>query len=66
MEIKRVPIESIRPYERNAKKHPRKQIEQIKRSIEEFGKNDPIAVDANGVIIEGLGRYMALEELGFT
>ena len=66
MEIKRVPIESIKPYERNAKKHPRKQIEQIKRSIEEFGNNDPIAVDANGVIIEGHGRYMALEELGYT
>lgn len=66
MEIKRVPIDSIKPYERNAKKHPRKQIEQIKRSIEEFGNNDPIAVDANGVIIEGHGRYMALEELGYT
>ena len=32
----------------------------------EFGNNDPIAIDANGVIIEGHGRLMALQELGYT
>ena len=41
------------------------QWEQIKRSIQEFGNNDPIAIDENGVIIEGHGRYEALKQLGF-
>ena len=27
------PIGSLKPYARNAKKHPKKQIEQIKKSI---------------------------------
>lgn len=66
LQIELVPITAIRPYENNAKIHTPEQIEQIKKSIQEFGNNDPIAVDANGVIIEGHGRLMALQELGYT
>lgn len=66
MEIIKINIEGILPYENNVKLHPKKQIEQIKKSILEFGNNDPIAVDENNVIIEGHGRYEALKELGYT
>ena len=66
LQIELVPITAIKPYENNAKIHTREQIEQIKQSIFEFGNNDPIAIDANGVIIEGHGRLMALQELGYT
>lgn len=65
MEIIKVKIEDIKPYENNAKEHPQWQIDQIKKSIEEFGNNDPIAIDENNVIIEGHGRYYALKELGY-
>lgn len=65
MEIKKIKIEEIIPYENNVKEHPREQIEQIKRSIQEFGNNDPIAVDENNIIIEGHGRLIALQELGY-
>lgn len=64
MDLIKKKLNEITPYEFNAKEHPREQIEQIKKSIEEFGNNDPIAVDENGVIIEGHGRLMALKELG--
>lgn len=63
MKIERISIDKIKPYENNAKLHPPEQIEQIKKSILEFGNNDPIAVDERGVIIEGYGRYQALKEL---
>ena len=66
MKIEHMRLADIRPYEYNAKKHPQSQIDQIAASIQEFGNNDPIAVDENGVIIEGHGRYMALQQLGFT
>ena len=49
----------ITPYPKNAKKHPKKQLEQIANSIKEFGFNQPIVVDKNGVIIVGHGRYEA-------
>lgn len=66
MEIIKIALSEIKPYENNVKQHPRKQIDQIKASIKEFGNNDPIAVDENNVIIEGHGRWMALRELGYT
>jgi len=55
----------ITPYEKNAKKHPKKQIEQIKASLTEFGVQQPIVVDKEGVIIVGHGRYQAIQELGW-
>ena len=66
MKIERMKLSAIQPYEHNAKKHPQSQIDQIAASIQEFGNNDPIAVDENGVIIEGHGRFMALQQLGYT
>lgn len=65
MIIKVFSIDKIVPYSKNAKEHPKEQIEQIKRSIEEFGFNDPIAIDENNVIIEGHGRLLAIKELGY-
>lgn len=53
----------IKPYSKNAKKHPKKQIEQVAKSIKEFGMNQPIVVDKQGVIIVGHGRYEALKHL---
>ncbi len=65
MEITKVRIEDIKPYENNAKLHPQDQIDQIKKSILEFGNNDPIAIDENNIIIEGHGRYEALKQLKY-
>lgn len=64
LRIEMWPLNRIHPFEKNAKEHPEEQVEQIARSIEQFGNNDPIAVDENGVIIEGHGRFMALKRLG--
>ena len=65
MEIKKIKLNDIIPYENNVKEHPQEQIEQLKNSILEFGNNDPIAIDEFNIIIEGHGRYMALQELGY-
>lgn len=65
LKIEKVKIDEIKTYENNAKLHPSEQIEQIKKSIELFGFNDPIAIDENNVIIEGHGRYIACKELDF-
>jgi len=57
-------INLIKPYDKNAKKHPKKQIEQVAASIKEFGFNQPIVVDKEGVIIVGHGRWEAAKLLG--
>lgn len=66
MQIEVVPITSLKPYENNAKLHPPAQVAQIAASIQEFGNNDPIAVDENNMVIEGHGRLLALQSLGRT
>lgn len=37
LKIEYLPIDSLKPYERNAKEHPAEQVEQIKRSIADRG-----------------------------
>ena len=63
LKIEYIPIGDIKPYENNAKLHPKEQIQQIKNSILEFGFNDPIAVWHDNEIIEGHGRHIAAQEL---
>lgn len=66
MEIVKIKLKELKPYKYNAKEHPQEQIEQIKNSILEFGNNDPIAVwGDNNIIVEGHGRYIALQQLGY-
>lgn len=65
MEITKIKINEITPYENNVKLHPKEQIEQIISSIKQMGFNDPIAIDENNVIIEGHGRYEALKQMGY-
>lgn len=65
LKIEYVPIDSITPYENNAKLHPADQIEQIKRSIQDNGMNDPIGI-WHDTVVEGHGRLIACKELGMT
>jgi ParB-like chromosome segregation protein Spo0J len=59
-------IDSIVPYEQNAKIHDKGQVEKIAKSISEFGWDQPIVVDKHGVVIKGHGRRLAAIRLGLT
>lgn len=66
MEIVKIKIDDLTPYEKNAKLHPKEQIEQIKLSIQKYQMCDPIGVwGEKNIICEGHGRWMALKELGY-
>lgn len=64
--IPNFPIGDIVPFEGNAKQHPQWQIDQIVSSIQRNNFNDPIAIDENGVVIEGHGRLLAARQMGLT
>lgn len=64
LKIEYVKTAELSPYANNAKLHPAEQIEQIKKSIQEFGFNDPIAIWKDNEVIEGHGRLIAANELG--
>jgi len=57
-------IEKIKPYDLNVKNHDASQVERIAKSIQEFGWDQPIVVDKDGVIIKGHGRRLASIKLG--
>ena len=64
LKVEYIDTGELKPYENNAKIHTDAQIEQIARSIKEFGMNDPIAVWKENEIIEGHGRLLACQLLG--
>jgi hypothetical protein len=67
MSIKELPsrkvmVEDLKPYPRNVKEHPTKQVEGIVKSMDEYGMTQDIVVDEENVVLIGHGRLMALKE----
>src|SRR6202011_312881 len=54
------------PDPRNARTHPKRQIDQIRASIEAFGFTNPILADPEGHIIAGHGRLQAARMMGLA
>ena len=57
-------IAGVKPYARNAKKHDEIQVANVAESIKQFGWQQPIVCDADGVIIIGHCRLLAAKKLG--
>ena len=61
---KQTPIADLKPYEKNPRTHSAGQVEQIRKSIREFGFTNPILVDEDGLIVAGHGRLQAAQAEG--
>jgi ParB-like chromosome segregation protein Spo0J len=59
-------IDQLKPDPANPRRHSKKQIRQIANSIEAFGFNVPVLVDADLNVVAGHGRLLACRELGWT
>lgn len=61
-------IKELKPYKKNAKKHPKEQVERIANSIKEFGffEHRAVAIDREDNVIEGHGRILAAKKAGLT
>ena len=64
MEVREWPISDVRPYKDNPRKIPKEAVERVAASIREFGFQQPIVVDVDGVVIAGHTRLKAAESLG--
>lgn len=56
-------VTELRPDPRNARTHPKRQLEQITASIRAFGFTNPILIDEDDVIIAGHGRLLAAKSM---
>jgi DNA modification methylase len=59
-------LSDLVPDPRNARTHSKRQIEQIKASIAEFGFTNPILADPEGHVIAGHGRLQAARGMGLA
>ena len=59
-----LPIRDLTTNPRNARTHSPRQIQEIARSIERFGFNNPVLIDERNQIIAGHGRVEAAKLLG--
>ena len=61
-------IKELKPYKKNAKKHPKEQVERIANSIKEFGffEHRAVAIDREDNVVEGHGRILAAKKAGLT
>ena len=64
--IEYLPVASLRLDPKNARLHSDGQIRQIAKSIEAFGFNVPVLVDANSQVVAGHGRLLACKLLGIA
>lgn len=63
MEIIMRKVSELIPYERNAKQHDQKQIDNVANSIRRFGWQQPIVIDENDVVVIGHCRLLAAKKL---
>lgn len=68
MRVESVPIEALKPYDNNAKRHTPEQIEAVGNSIREFGFRNPIIAwhneDGMAEIVAGHARAAAAKAMG--
>ena len=64
MKLEEVDINSIKPYKNNPREISKEAVDKVKKSIKEFGYNQPIVVDKDNIIVVGHTRWKALQQLG--
>ena len=62
--VEMVALTKLKPADRNARTHPKKQIQQIAASMKRFNVVNPLVADESGRLIAGHGRLEAAKLLG--
>lgn len=65
MQVDNYPIENVKQYENNPRKND-DAVEYVANSIREFGFQQPLVVDSDGVLIVGHTRLKAAQKLGLA
>lgn len=64
LKIETTLIDKIRPNPKNSRVHSEAQVDQLKRSLEQFGWIKPIIVDQDGMVVAGHGMLLAAKARG--
>lgn len=64
MELKKINLQDIKPYEKNTRRNEQA-VDAVMKSIEQCEYIAPIILDENNIILAGHTRYKALKKLGY-
>jgi DNA modification methylase len=65
LKVESVPLDSLKQDPANVRKHSARNLESITASLQRFGQQKPIVVDAQGTIRAGNGTYAAAKAIGW-
>lgn len=57
-----ITIKNVKPFIKNAKKHPKEQLVQLANIVKEVGWRQPVVVNQEGIIVAGHGRFATWEK----
>lgn len=60
------PVESLRTDDKNARRHAKRDLDVLAKSLDTYGQQKPIVVLADGKVIAGNGTLEAARSLGWT
>ena len=63
MKLEVVKLSDLKPLEKNVRKHNDKQIDELIKSVEQFGQTRAMVIDENNNILIGNGLYFALVKM---
>ena len=66
MKFEHVKIAELKPLPKNARKHSKRNLDVIKKSLETCGQQKPIVVDDKNVVLAGNGTLAAAKSLGWN
>lgn len=66
MKLEVVKLSDLKPLENNVRKHNDKQIDELIKSVEQFGQTRAMVIDENNNILIGNGLYFALVKMNKT
>lgn len=69
MKVEMVKVAALKPDPANARKHDKRNLEAIEKSLEKFGQRKPVVVQATDlglVVLAGNGTVEAAKALGWT
>ena len=64
MKVEKISVNSLKPLQVNVRRHNDKQIDELIRSVKQFGQTRAIVIDESNNILVGNGLYLALKKMG--
>ena len=63
--IEYVNLNDLKPYKRNPRRHSKKQLKRLEKSIDQFGCNSPIVINSDNVVLSGNARLEVAKAKGW-